>query len=347
MVEFDADQSDQNTILLALDQILHLQPACSIVSKRIVEIDGTAAVGEDDLSSAETIARYSRSSATVGPRDGIHGDSYRPVYSERSRDQLLDSYRPGTVDGHGTSSRGIDSYRPNGRVSSDLAAIHPDGQQLMTRSDETNDFQNEGGGLSSSATLGTRYDALVEDMVSTPNSQLMTNSNSNNKDTHTRTRTRRSGSHYSPPPRRDRSASPQNARRRSERIRSAPSRNMSEHETSHKTKLERWKHCRDEEVKRIEAAHGSLEYLAPLFSDKGRFERQRESEFTPINICNTRIHCAISLHCVESLNISTHLAGGSDVARMTTYLLTPFLQHTASRKPCASGTCVTTTSSRG
>lgn len=259
VVEFDADQSDQNTILLALDQILHLQPACSIVSKRVVEIDGTAAVGEDD------IARYSTSSAI---------DSYRPDYSERSRDQLLDSYRPGTVDGHATSSRGFDSYRPNGRVS-DLAAIHPDTQQLMTRSDETNDFQNEGGELSSSTVLGSRYHALVDDMVLTPNSQLMTNNN----DTHTRTR--RSGSHYSPPPRRDRSASPQNERHRSERLRTAPSRNMSQRETSHKTKLERWKNRRDEEMKRTEAARGSLEYLAPLFSDKGKFEKQRESEFTP------------------------------------------------------------------
>ncbi|ERF73896.1 hypothetical protein EPUS_05908 [Endocarpon pusillum Z07020] len=272
VVEFDADQSDHNTIHLALDQILHLQPACSIVSKNIIEIDGTPTVGADGLSSAETIARYSRSSATVGPRDGVQGDSYRPDYSERSRDQLLDSYRPGTLDGHGASSRGIDSYRPNGKVSSDPAAIHPDRQKIMTRSDETIDFTNEGGGLSSSAVLGTRYDALVEDIVFTPNSQPTTNNNSSYKDT----RTRRSSSHYSPPPARDRSASPQNGWRRSERLRTAPSRNRSEHETSHKTKLERWKQRRDEEMKRLEAARGSLEFLAPLFSDKGRFERQRE-----------------------------------------------------------------------
>ena len=274
VVEFDADRPDQNTIHLALEQMLHLQPACSMVSKRVIEIDGTAAVGEDDLSSAETIARYSRSAATMGPRDGVQGDSYRPDYSARSRDQLLDSYRPATLDGHGASSPGIDSYRPNEKVSS---AIHPDRQKIMALSDETVDFPNEGGGLSSSAILGTRYDALVEDMVFTPHSQLLTNNSSSNNDT----RTRRSGSHYSPPPRRDRSASPQTGRRRSERLRSAPSRNVSDHETSHKTKLERWKQRRDEDVKRIEATRGSIENLAPLFSAKGRFERQRESEFKP------------------------------------------------------------------
>ncbi|KAF7505315.1 hypothetical protein GJ744_001018 [Endocarpon pusillum] len=279
VVEFDAVQSDPNTILLELDQILHLQPACSIVSKRVIEIDGTAAAGEDDLSSAETMARYSRSSATMGPWDGILGDSYRPDYSERSRHQIIDSYRPGTLDGHGASSRGIDSYRPNGKVSSDPAASHPERQKMMTRSDKTIDFLNEGGGLSSSAVLGTRYDALVENMVFTPRSQIMTdnNNNSSSSNNNNDTRTRRSSSHYSLPPARDRSASPQKGSRRSERLRTAPgSRNMSEHETSHQTKLERWKDRRDGEMKRIEAAPGSLENLATLFSDKGKFERQRE-----------------------------------------------------------------------
>ncbi len=271
LVEFDADQSDQNTIDLALDQILHLQPSCTVISKRFTEIDGTAAGVETDLSSAETIARYSGSSIPTGRRNSTQGDSYRPDYSERSKDQLLDSYRPGTLDGYGVSSRNIDCYRHDEHVSSNAAAIHPNRHNIVTLSEEKLDSQIVNGGLSSSAILGTRYDALAEDMVfaDTPK-PLINNININ------RTRPRRSGSHYSPPPARDRSASPQNSRRRSERLRSAPSRKMSEHETTHKTKFEGWKQRRDEGLKRVEANPNSLEGLASIFSAKGKFENQRE-----------------------------------------------------------------------
>ncbi len=302
VVEFDADQSDQDTIDLALDQILHLQPSCKIVSKRVTEIDGTTAGLEDDLFSAETNARHSRSSETTGRRDITRGDSYRPDYPERSKDQLLDSYRPGTLDVHGVLSRNIACYRNNEHISSNAAAIYPDRQRTMTVSEETLDSHTGNGGLSSSAILGTRYAALAEDMVFGHNPKPLTNNDINNS------HTRRSGSHYSPPPARDRSASPQNGRRRSERLRSAPLRNVSQHETTHKTKLERWKQRQDKELKRIETKPNSLEDLASIFSAKGKFETQRERELNhPLTyLLPMSLDFAISLCEAKSLITSTY-----------------------------------------
>ncbi len=298
VVEFEADQSDQDTIELALDQILHLQPSCTVVSKRVTEIEGIAVGVEDDLSSAERVARYSRSSFPTGRQDSTQVDSYRPDYPERSKSQLVDSYRPGTSDGHGALPRNIDCYRHD-----EAAAIHPDRQKIMTLSEDDVDSRNRNGCLSSSATLGTRHDALVQDMVFAYTPKPLTNSNNVNN-----AHSRRSGSHYSPPPVRDRSASPQNGRRRSERLRSAPSRKTSEHETTHQTKLERRKQRRDEGLKRVENKLNSLEDLASIFSAKGRFETQKERELNhPLtSLLPASLDCAIYLCEARYLISSTH-----------------------------------------
>jgi hypothetical protein len=288
-VEFDADSPDQEVIDLALNQLLLLQPSCSIISKRVIEIDGTV-VGENDASSLQSmsIARESRSSARPRSRDGLDGDTYRPDHSDRGRDQRGDSYRPASSTNHASSSR-IDSYRPNKNLSSDTATMHPDRMKFMTRSENPK------------GPYGTRYDALAEGMIFKPSSQ----SSSVTKPNHGRR-----GAHYSPPPRRDRSASPARTPRRSERLRSAAAtsrvvtrplgtesaedlshlpRKPSERELSHVARLEIWRLKREETMKRIKAGLGALEEPAPRtlakgpLSERNRFERQQESTCTRLS----------------------------------------------------------------
>lgn len=304
-VQFDADSPDQEIIDLALDQVLVVQPSCKIISKRVAEIDGIAVGGEDPLP-LESIARGSRFSPRDRFRHGVDGDTYRPDYSDRGRDQRFDSYRPGSSAGQASSSRAMDSYRPNEHVSSSNSAIvHPDRQKVMTLSEKV-DALTKNGELppighhpedSSSGVYGTRYDALIEGMVFTPAPQSSTLKKPNRG---------HRGAHYSPPPRRDRSASPENRPRRSDRLRSAATsgkdivsppgrkprddmsdlrKRLSNYEKSQESKLERWRWHREEDEKRTEAGPGSLEELAPktlakaLPSERNKFEKQQESKY--------------------------------------------------------------------
>ena len=287
-VEFNVDSPDQEAIELALDELLLLQPSCSLVSKRVIEIDGTA-IGENVASSlpSMSIARESRSAPSPSSSDDLDGNTYRPDYSDRGTDQRFDSYRPASSTNHASSSR-IDSYRPNEYLS-DTAIMHPDRMKLTTRSET---FKGS---------YGTRYDALVESMIVSPSSQP-SSLDKNNRD--------RGGDHYSPPPCRDRSASPKPTPRRSERLRSAaasggaisnpPStdlaevlshlpRKLTDRELFLEKRLERRRLKREEIIKRHRAASGALEELAPRVPFKGpsaernRFAKQQESTYAKLS----------------------------------------------------------------
>jgi hypothetical protein len=287
-VEFNADSPDQEAIELALDELLLLQPSCYIVSKRVIEIDGTL-IGENGLSSLQSIsiARESKSAPSPSSPSGLKGDTYRPDYSDRGTDQRYNSYRPTSSTNHASSSR-IDSYRPHEYLS-DTAIMHPDRMKLTTRSENPN------------GSYGTRYDALVDSMIVSPSSQP-SSLDKDNRD--------RGGDHYTPPPRRDRSASPKRTPRRSERLRSAaasggaiaspPStesavdlshlpRKLSDRELFLEKRLERRRLKREAIIKRAMAGPGGLEELAPRTPFKGpsaelnRFAKQQESTYAKIS----------------------------------------------------------------
>ena len=291
-VEFEVDSADPRTIDLALDQVILLQPSCKIVSKSVIEIDGVAVGGQDPLSSDFLGKEPPRES-----QNGGHGDSYRPDYAyQDDRDQQrIDRYRPGFSDG---CSRAIDSYRPQFSTS---ARTRPDRQRVMNPSEKI-DARITRPGL-----LGTRFDALIEELAGTANPQPKRNR-----------RDRAREAHYSPPPRRDRSASPSSSipPRRSDRLRShittansngtvCPAgqrersrsrsrdsisdlrRKLCEYEESQEGRLEKWGWQRrrdDEDAKRrdVGGRSGSLEQLAPKIVAKGptgerhKFERQQE-----------------------------------------------------------------------
>jgi hypothetical protein len=291
-VEFHAESPDQEAIELALDELLLLQPSCSIISKRVVEIDGTV-MGENHDSSLLSLstAGESRSAPSSSLLNGLDGDTYRPDYSDRGNDRgtdlRFDSYRPASSTNHPSSSR-IDSYRPNEQLFN-TAIMHPDRMKLATRSENPK------------GTYGTRYDALIDSMIVSPPSQRCGLDKSNGD---------RRGEHYSPPARRDRSASPLRTPRRSERLRSAaassgdiarPSgtdlvegsshlpRKPSDRELFLEKRLERRRLKREEITKRNRAGSGALEELAPRTPFKGpsaernRFAKQLESTYAELS----------------------------------------------------------------
>jgi hypothetical protein len=258
-VEFETDKPDYN-VDVALDQVLFLQPSCKIISKTLTEIDGIPYFGD-----------------VIFSRNGFHEKSYRPDYSGHERDQgRIDSYRPGPSVDHVPSSRSvIDSYRPEDRASSDAVRGNADRQNETNPSKYTEN--------STSGVLDTRYGPLIADMIVSPDPQSSRTGKIRG----------RHPEHYSPPPRRDRSASPPRAVRRSDRLRSAPSskevvwpprREPRDPMSDVRRKLAAY----EEEMKLPDAEPGSLEALAAKSAlnasirPDSRFERQRECKYTTV-----------------------------------------------------------------
>jgi hypothetical protein len=258
-LEFEIDKPEHN-VELVLDQVLLLQPSCKIISKTLTEIDDVPYSGD-----------------VIFSRNGFHENSYRPDYSGRERDQgRIDSYRPGPSVDHVPSSRSmIDSYRPKDRASSDAARGNADRQYETNPSEDTEN--------STSGVLDTRYGPLIADMIIPPGPQS----------SRTRKIRGRHPEHYSPPPRRDRSASPPCAVRRSGRLRSAASSKEvvwppRREPRDSMSDIRRKSAAYEEEMKLPDAEPGSLEALAAKSAlnasirPDGRFERQRECKYTTI-----------------------------------------------------------------
>lgn len=203
-VEFDADISDPD-LQVSLDKVLSLQPSCKLVSKKLTEINGIAL--SEDL--------------TATPLVNGNSDSYRPDYSNQDGEH----HRPSFPSDHVSSSRlTLDSYRPmhhllyaSGLPSADRkdtgSSPYTIDRQPNTGEKPLSTHHQES--VPTSAILGTRYDALIADMIAPPR---ISPSSTYNKGRKNRIR---QGAHYSPPPsRRDRSASPSHPRR-SDRLRAS------------------------------------------------------------------------------------------------------------------------------
>lgn len=255
-LEFEADSSDQAAIDLELDQILLLQPSCRIISKTICEID------DRELNPSQhrdhTLVRPDRE----GAANGIHGDSYRPVYS--------DNERAGYVDRHAR----IDSHR----------SYSPPERGVRNRVQESTPIPSNDRNKSN---FGTRYDALVDSMTS--NHEYLQSLHPS-RSPNIRTQPPRRTEHYSPPParsRRDRSASPvatsSRGLRRSDRLRNASNRES----VGSKNVGKREKSASVGRRGSVQAEVGStsLEVLAPntiskdfVGGGRSRFEKQQERE---------------------------------------------------------------------
>lgn len=285
IVEFEADTPVQEAIDIALDQVLLLQPSCKLVSKTILEIDGEALNRENPFIHATTSTEFRHSLTTR--RNGAHGDSYRPEYSERDSPQRIDNYRPSSP--HGLSFQPIDSYRPNDNVSSSSTGLHP-GKNKLVESPEFMHYPTAADPQSllsiGASELGTRYDALIDSLVFNPDPQSSRPKKSRG--------CRRPPSHYSPP-RHNRSASPPSSElRRSERLRAAESgkglvwpseRKLSLPEAHERRRWELEQRRKEEETEQSAAEPGSLEALAPKMvakdvaaSGRLKFAKQQESE---------------------------------------------------------------------
>ncbi len=292
-VEFEAESSDQQTIHLALDQVLSLQPSCRVISKTISEIDGQLVHGEDPRAYS-VIPGIGGSSA-----NGICGDTYRPSYSERDGDRGRDRH-------HDRNSR-IDSYRPTNASSSRALILHPDRSESVHPPDPSSTDDTE-----DAAHLGSRYNTLIDSMMFTTDPQSSRSKYKNHQI-----------EHYSPPPasRHDRSASPRasGVLRRSVRLRAASDREIggsapdgdkvgrarkASFDETHVSRLQGWKERRgrgdgendnDERLRKrnggdrgeVEPApSSSLEVLAPRTvakepaGEKSRFEKQQDREST-------------------------------------------------------------------